>query len=128
MIRRTPAPSNAELEILHILWDKGECTVREVQNELLREREVGYTTVLKTMQVMAEKKLVTRDESERSHVYMAAVEEKSVKQKLVSDLLDRAFEGSAAGLVMHALSDKRASKEDLKKIRALVEAETRRQK
>ena len=128
MIRRTPAPSNAELEILHVLWKKRACTVREVQDELLRERDVGYTTVLKTMQVMAEKKLVTRDESERSHVYMAAVEEESVKRRLVADLLDRAFEGSAAGLVMHALSDKRASKEDLKKIRALVEAETRRQK
>ena len=77
---------------------------------------------------MTEKKLVTRDESERSHVYKAAVKEDSVKGRLVSDLLDRAFEGSAAGLVMHALSDKRASKEDLRKIRELVETETRRQK
>ena len=92
----TPVPSNAELEILRILWKQGPQTVREVHDALKRERMVGYTTVLKTMQVMAEKKLVTRDESERSHVYAAAVEEKSVKRRLVSDLLDRAFDGSAA--------------------------------
>ena len=128
MSRKPPSPSNAELEILHLLWKEGSRTVREVHDELRRDRDVGYTTVLKTMQVMAEKKLVTRDESERSHVYTAAVEEASVKRRLVSDLLDRAFEGSAAGLVMHALSDKRASKEDLKKIRELVDVETRRQR
>jgi BlaI family transcriptional regulator, penicillinase repressor len=87
---------------------------------------VGYTTVLKTMQVMAEKKLVTRDESERSHVYAAAVEEKSVKRRLVSDLLDKAFDGSAAQLVMQALSDKRASAEDLKKIRKLLNESEKR--
>ena len=128
MTRRAPAPSNAELEILHVLWRKGACTVRKVQAALPRERNAGYTTVLKTMQLMAEKGLVTRDESERSHVYSAAVEETSVKRRLVGDLLDRAFDGSAAGLVMHALSDKRASKEDIAKIREMLDAETRRQK
>lgn len=120
MNRSTPIPSNAELEILRILWRKGPRTVREVRDALIRERDIGYTTVLKTMQVMAEKKLVTRDESERSHVYASAVEEKSIKRRLVSDLLDRAFEGSAARLVMQALSDKQASPEDLKKIRKLL--------
>ena len=89
----TPIPSNAELEILRILWKRGPSTVREVHDELKRERDLGYTTVLKIMQVMAEKKIVTRDESERSHVYKAAVEEKSVKRRLVSDLLDKAFDG-----------------------------------
>ena len=121
----TPVPSNSELEILSILWKRGPLTVRDVHDTLKRERDVGYTTVLKIMQVMAEKRLVTRDESERSHVYSPAVEEKSVKRRLVSDLLDRAFDGSAAQLVMQALSDKRASPEDLKKIRKLLDESTR---
>lgn len=122
----TPMPSNSELEILRILWKRGPSTVRDVHDELKRERDVGYTTVLKIMQVMAEKKIVTRDESERSHVYKAAVEEKSVKRRLVSDLLDRAFDGSAAQLVMQALSDKRASAEDLRKIRKLLDESSRK--
>jgi predicted transcriptional regulator len=126
MSRETPIPSNAELEILRILWRRGPSTVRDVHDELKRERDVGYTTVLKIMQVMAEKKIVTRDESERSHVYAPAVEEKSVKRRLVSELLDKAFDGSAAQLVMQALSDKRASPEDLKKIRQLLDESSRR--
>ncbi|HZJ01377.1 MAG TPA: BlaI/MecI/CopY family transcriptional regulator [Gemmatimonadaceae bacterium] len=122
----TPIPSNAELEILRILWRRGPSTVRDVHDELKGERDVGYTTVLKIMQVMAEKKLVTRDESERSHVYNPAVEEKSVKRRLVSELLDKAFDGSAAQLVMQALSDKRASPEDLRKIRKLLDESSRK--
>ena len=125
MPRSTPIPSNAELEILRLLWKDGPQTVRYVHDELRRERDIGYTTVLKTMQLMAEKKLVTRDESERSHVYAAAVEEKSVKRRLVSDLLDRAFDGSAAQLVMQALSDKPASAEDLRKIRQMLKDNSR---
>ena len=120
-----PVPSNAELEILHVLWRNGPATVREVHDALSRERDLGYTTVLKTMQVMASKKLVTRDESERSHVYTATVEEKSVKRRLVTDLLDKAFEGSAAGLVMHALSGKRASRKEIEEIRKLLDEQTR---
>jgi BlaI family penicillinase repressor len=121
----TPVPSNAELEILHVLWREGPSTVREVHDALSRERDLGYTTVLKTMQVMASKKLVTRDESERSHVYTATVEEKSVKRRLVTDLLDKAFEGSAAGLVMHALSGKRASRKEIEEIRKMLDEQTR---
>ena len=123
-----PAPSNAELEILRILWRNGPQTVREVHDALKAERDVGYTTVLKTMQVMAEKKLVTRNESQRSHVYAAAVEEKSIKRKLVSDLLDKAFDGSMAQLVMQALSDKRASQEDIRQIRKLLDENSRKSK
>ncbi|HLE57351.1 MAG TPA: BlaI/MecI/CopY family transcriptional regulator [Rhodothermia bacterium] len=119
-----PIPSNSELEILHVLWRKGPQTVREIHPALRRKREIGYTTVLKTLQVMAEKGLVTRDESARSHVYRAAVPEKSVKRRLVSDMLDRVFEGSAANLVMQALSTKRASAEDIRKIRKLLNAQT----
>jgi len=125
MSRATPIPSNAELEILRILWKEGPTTVRAIHDELRGQRDIGYTTVLKTMQVMAEKKLVTRDESERSHVYSAAVPEASVKKRLVTDLLDRAFDGSAASLVMQALSDKRASSEDLEKIRQILNEHSR---
>lgn len=118
-----PIPSNAELEILHVLWKKGPQTVREIYPALKRKREIGYTTVLKTMQIMADKGLLTRDESARSHVYAAAVPEKSIKRRLVSDLLDRVFDGSAANLVLQALSTKRASPEDIRKIRKLLNAQ-----
>src|SRR4051812_44161864 len=121
-----PIPSNAELEILNILWRDGPQTVREVHDKLKTERDLGYTTVLKTMQLMAEKKLVTRNESQRSHIYTALVEEKSIKRRVVSDLLDRVFDGSAAQLVMQALSDKRASQEDLKQIRKLLDENSRK--
>ena len=124
MTGSTPIPSNSEIEILHVLWRKGPQTVRQVHPALRRKREIGYTTVLKTLQVMAEKRLVTRDESERSHVYRAAVPEKSVKRRLVSDLLDRVFEGSAVNLVLQALSTKRASPEDIRRIRKLLNAQT----
>lgn len=124
MAGSNPIPSNSELEILHVLWRKGPQTVRQIHPALRRKREIGYTTVLKTLQVMAEKGLVTRDETERSHVYRAAVPEKSVKRRLVSDLLDRVFEGSAANLVLQALSTKRASPEDIRKIRKLLNAQT----
>src|ERR1041384_7804094 len=105
----TPVPANAELELLRILWKEGPLTVRDVHEIIARRRDVGYTTVLKTLQVMAEKGLVTRDESERSHVYTAAIPETAVKKRLVSDLVDRVFDGSAAELVMQALTSKRAS-------------------
>ncbi len=124
MTSSNPIPSNSELEILHVLWRKGPQTVRQIHPLLRRKREIGYTTVLKTLQVMAEKGLVARDESERSHVYRAAVPEKSVKRRLVSDLLDRVFEGSAANLVLQALSTKRASPEDIRRIRKLLNAQT----
>jgi BlaI family transcriptional regulator, penicillinase repressor len=120
----TPTPSNSELEILHVLWRKGPQTVRQIHPALRRKREIGYTTVLKTLQVMAEKGLVTRDERERSHVYRAAVPEKSVKRRLVSDLLDRVFDGSAANLVLQALSAKRASPEDIRRIRKMLNTQT----
>ena len=114
-----PTPTNAELELLQVLWRNGPQTVREVHEAVRGGRDIGYTTVLKTLQVMAEKGLVTRDESERSHVYEAAVPESAVKRRLVADLLDRAFDGSAAGLVMQALSATRAAPEEIRQIRDL---------
>jgi predicted transcriptional regulator len=114
-------PTNAELELLQELWRNGPQTVREVHEAVRAGRDIGYTTVLKTLQVMSEKGLVTRDESARSHVYAAAVPESQVKRRLVADLLDRAFDGSAAGLVMQALSAKRASPEEGRQIRELLD-------
>ena len=116
-----PVPTNAELEILRLLWREGPLTVRAVHDALRTRRDIGYTTALKTLQVMAEKGLVTRDDAERSHVYAAAVPEASVKRRLVADLADRLFDGSAAGLVMQVLSARRASPEELREIRRLLD-------
>jgi BlaI family transcriptional regulator, penicillinase repressor len=116
-----PVPANAELEILHLLWKDGPLTVRDLHEIIARRRDVGYTTVLKTLQVMAEKGLVTRDESERSHVYKAAIPESAVKKRLVSEMVDRVFDGSAANLVMQALSARKASPDELRQIRKLLD-------
>ena len=116
-----PNPTNAEFEILRVLWHRGPSTVREVHESLEGDRQVGYTTVLKLLQIMAEKGLVTRDESARSHVYRAAVTEEATTRRMVSDLLDRAFEGSALRLVMQALAARPASREELQRIRALLD-------
>jgi BlaI family transcriptional regulator, penicillinase repressor len=120
-VARAPVPTNAELEILRLLWRDGPQTVRQVHDALRRGRDIGYTTALKTLQVMAEKGLVSRDEAQRSHVYAAAVPEGAVKRRLVADLVDRVFDGSAAGLVMQALSAKRASAEELREIRRVLD-------
>jgi predicted transcriptional regulator len=114
-------PTNGELALLRILWRRGPQTVREVHRAVRRHRDIGYTTVLKTLQVMAEKGLVTRDESSRSHVYAAALAESTAKRRAVADLLTRLFEGSAEGLVMHALSARRARPEELERLRALID-------
>ncbi|MGQ0642301.1 MAG: BlaI/MecI/CopY family transcriptional regulator [Gemmatimonadaceae bacterium] len=122
-----PAPTPGELEILRVLWRRGPSTVREVHETLDKTRgarAVGYTTVLKLMQIMAEKGLARRDKSSRTHVYSAAAAENATKQRLVSDLVDRAFEGSALGLVMHALATRPASSQELEQIRTLLREHT----
>jgi len=106
--------------ILRVLWDRGPSTVREVMEVLEKNRPTGYTTVLKLLQIMASKGLVERDESERSHIYCAAFTEKQTQKQLVRDLLDRAFRGSAAKLVMRALETKKASRQELREIRQLL--------
>jgi BlaI family transcriptional regulator, penicillinase repressor len=114
-----PLPTEGELDLLHVLWRRGPSTVREVQEAL--GREAGYTTVLKLLQIMHAKGLVTRDESERSHVYAAAVEQGETESGLVSELARRAFGGSAGRLVMRALSERTASAEEIAEIRRLLD-------
>jgi predicted transcriptional regulator len=114
-------PTDAELAILRVLWSRGPSTVRQVHEALSRDRETGYTTVLKLMQIMTEKGLVERDESERTHVYQARFTQEATQQRLVSDLLDKAFGGSASQLVMQALAAKPASADELAQIRRLLD-------
>jgi predicted transcriptional regulator len=125
MTRDVPKPTEAELAILRVLWERGPSTVREVHEAMQRGRPsgqgTGYTTVLKLLQIMTEKGLVTRDERTRSHVYRARLSQDTTQRQLVSDLLDRAFGGSAARLVMQALDVSPASPEELKEIRRLID-------
>ena len=116
-----PRPTDAELEILKVLWRRGASTVREVFETLGEARGTGYTTVLKLMQIMAEKGLVRRNEEQRAHVYEARLAREETQAQLLGDLLDRAFEGSATNLVMQVLSSKRASAEELEQIRAVLD-------
>jgi predicted transcriptional regulator len=116
-----PRPTPAELEILRILWDQGPSTVREVQERLEKQRPTGYTTVLKLLQIMTDKRLVRRDESARAHVYSAREPADQTQRQLVRDLLDRAFGGSASQLVLHALSARKTSREELARIRELLD-------
>jgi predicted transcriptional regulator len=117
----TPRPTAAEMEILAVLWDRGPSTVRQVHDVLAERRATGYTTVLKLLQIMAGKGLVDRDESDRSHVYKAAHERGAVQGELVGDLIDRAFDGSAAQLVMRALAQRPADARELAEIRKMLD-------
>ena len=118
-------PTPAELSILRVLWRRGKSTVRDVQEDLNRDRPgdspSGYTTVLKLMQIMTEKGLVRRDESQRTHVYEAKASEDHTQRRMVKDLLDRAFGGSAQKMVLHALSAKKASPQEIAEIRSLLD-------
>ena len=124
MTIRPRKPTDGELDILGVLWDRGPSTVRDVAQAL--GRDDAYTTVLKLLQIMTEKQLVTRRESGRLHVYTAARSREETQRHLVKDLLHRAFRGSAAPLVLHALATGKASPEELKEIRALIEKHRRR--
>ena len=114
-------PTKAELAILRVLWAEGPLSVRDVQTILAQSRPTGYTTVLKTMQIMADKGLVTRDESSRTHVYTARTSQESTQKQLVSDLVQRAFGGSAAELVLRALASHKTSDQELSEIRKLID-------
>jgi len=116
-------PTNAELAILGVLWQRGPSTVRNVHNALrtARSEAVGYTTVLKLLQIMTEKKLVKRDTRSRTHVYATAVSEATTRGHLLSDLVERAFGGSSLALVLQALSTTRATPAELEQIRRLLD-------
>jgi predicted transcriptional regulator len=116
-----PKPTDAELEILTVLWSRGASTVRDVHEALLKHKPAQYTTVLKLLQIMAEKGLVRRDEKERAHVYRASKPREWTEKQLAGDLLQRAFGGSARGLMMGALAAKKASKAELAELRRLLD-------
>jgi len=122
---RPQQPTPAELSILRVLWRRGKSTVREVQEDLNRDRPgdspTGYTTVLKLMQIMTDKGIVRRDESQRTHVYEAKSSEEHTQRRLVKDLLDRAFGGSAQKLVLQALSTRKASPQEIAEVRSLLD-------
>ncbi len=117
---KPPKPTEAELAILRVLWQRGPSTVRQVHEDLNAVRNTGYTTVLKLMQIMHEKGLVTRDEKPYAHVYQARLPREQTQRTLVADLLDRAFEGSMSKLLLQALSSRRAAPEELSEIRKIL--------
>ncbi len=115
-------PTDSELEILQVLWDRGDATVREVHEELLTTKDCGYTTTLKLMQIMFEKGLVTRDDSSRTHIYQANVSREKTQQQLVNKMVDTLFSGSHSQLVMQALGSHTPSKEELDEIQQLLDS------
>jgi predicted transcriptional regulator len=116
-----PRPTETELELLQILWQKEPATVREIHDALNEERVSGYTTVLKLLQIMTTKGLVVRDEANRAHVYRATFSQDAMQSRLLRDLSNRLFAGSAAQLALHALTMESASDDDLAEIRDLIE-------
>lgn len=121
MAKQQQKPTDAELEILGTLWEIGPATVRQVHDQLSQNRDVGYTTVLKLMQIMTEKGLVVRDETNRSHLYRAKRREEVTQKQLVTDLVKRAFGGSTEKLVMRALAAKKTSPEEIAQIRKMLD-------
>lgn len=119
--RQRPRPTEAELAILGVLWQRGPCTVRQVHESLGGDRKTRYTTTLKQLQVMDEKGLVVRDTSDRSHVYRAAIDESATKRRLVGQLIDRVFGGSARKMVLHALEAGKLTDEELAEIRRILD-------
>jgi len=120
MSRQPPRPTEAELEILTVLWSRGPSTVRDVHETVGQRKPTQYSTVLKFMQIMAEKGLVRRNEKQRAHIYEAAQPREWTQQRLAGDLLQRAFGGSAKNLLMGALSSRKASKQELAELRKIL--------
>lgn len=121
MSRQPPRPTDAELEILTVLWSRGPSTVRDVHESLNRRKPAQYSTVLKFLQIMAEKGLVRRDEKQRAHIYEAAQPREWTQQRLAGDLLQKAFGGSAKNLLMGALSARKASRQEVAELRRMLD-------
>ena len=122
MKQHPPKPTQSELEILRVLWSRGPSTVREVLESLNETKSLGYTGVLKLLQIMTAKGSVRRDESNRAHVYEARRPADQTKRQLASDMLQRVFEGSASQLMMHALSGHRTSAKEIEELRRILDA------
>jgi BlaI family transcriptional regulator, penicillinase repressor len=126
MAHATQKPTTSELEILQVLWTRGPSTVREVHEILSEKREMGYTNVLKLMQIMTEKGLVRRNETQRAHVYEVCQPAEKTKRNLAADVMERVFDNSASELMMHALAGRRASKEEIAELRRLINEHERK--
>lgn len=122
MKRNPPKPTASELEILHVLWNRGPSTVREVLDSLNEKKSMGYTGVLKLLQIMTAKGSVRRDETNRAHVYEAQRPADQTKRQLATDMLHRVFEGSASQLMLHALAEHRASPEEVEELHRILDA------
>jgi predicted transcriptional regulator len=120
MRNSAPKPTSAELAILNVLWQRGPSTVRQIWEVLGADRTVGYTSILKLLQIMTEKGLVTRDERARSHVYRPRPTQAATQKLLLDELLEKAFGGSAAGLVLRVLSDRKTTPAEMKEIEGLL--------
>jgi len=118
-------PTAAELQILQVLWERGPSTVREVHEALQAEKALGYTTVLKLMQIMTAKGLVRRNEDQRAHVYEAQQPAEKTKRQLAADMLERVFDGSARELMLHALAAQRSSRQEIEELRSLLDEHER---
>jgi len=125
--RHLPKPTEVELELLRALWDMGSASVRELHEVVSRRRALGYTSVLKTLQIMTEKGLVERTEAGKAHIYHAAASQEETQNQLLRDLSERLFSGSAAQLAMHALSMQPASEEELQEIRKIIRQKREKQ-
>jgi predicted transcriptional regulator len=118
-------PTAAELQILQVLWERGPSTVREVHEALQQEKALGYTTVLKLMQIMTTKGLVRRDENQRAHVYQAQQPAEKTKRQFAADMLQRVFDGSARELMLHALASQRSTRQEIEELRNLLDEHER---
>jgi len=118
-------PTAAELQILQVLWERGPSTVREVHEALQEEKALGYTTVLKLMQIMTTKGLVRRDENQRAHVYEAQQPAEKTKRQFAADMLQRVFDGSARELMLHALATQRSTRQEIEELRNLLDEHER---
>jgi BlaI family transcriptional regulator, penicillinase repressor len=127
MTHPTQKPTASELEILQVLWTRGPSTVREVHQVLSEKRDIGYTSVLKLMQIMTEKGSVRRNETQRAHVYEVCQPAEKTKRGLAADVLQRVFDGSASELMMHALAGHRATKAEIAELRRLITEYERKQ-
>jgi predicted transcriptional regulator len=122
----TQKPTTSELQILQVLWERGPSTVREVHEALQEERALGYTTVLKLMQIMTVKGLVRRNEEQRAHVYEAEQPAEKTKRQIAADMLHRVFDGSARELMLHALAGQRSSKSEIEELRQILDEHERK--